>query len=305
MGRTRLRGIEISGVRLAVEAPPAYAWDWPARGLAQLACAPVDAEVYVGVSIGFLSPPDWDPITYSYEGGTFDVGRVGDEWWVAVHGGGHRYARVARFDRRFSEGEVTIAPVALEHCRHPLDGPLLDLLLVHRIIDEGGLVLSGTAVVDAGRALAVLAPGATATDARGAGLQGWMRADPARTVETPGARFAVRLRDGMSRVFGLPGPHGHPGARVSGRLDGIHLLTRADRLFADPVCVEEATHELLQHACAPLHAPDMAEQLLVAAAAIGEAVPMLRLGVPEEKRVVSFDWTRREAAHGFALPVLG
>jgi hypothetical protein len=292
-------------MRLAVEAPPGFAWDWPARGLAQLACAPVEPDVYVGVSIGVASPPAWDPITYSYEGGTFDVGRVGDEWWVAVHRAGRRFERVARFDRSFSEGEVAIAPDALDDCRHPLDGPLLDLLLTHRLIGEGGLVLSGTAVIDRGRALALLTPGDPCAPGGLSSAGAWMRRERGHGNETPGARFGVRVRDGAVRVYGLPGSFGHPDASVTGRLDAFHVLCRADRVFAHPVDVEEAAQQLLQHACAPLHAPDMAEQLLVGAARIAAAVPMLEVGVPAEKRVVSFDWARRETAHGFALPILG
>lgn len=292
-------------MRLAVEAPPAYAWDWPARGLAQLACAPVEADVYVGVSIGDITPPEWDPITYSYEGGTFDVGRVGDEWWVATHRAGRRFERLARFDRSFSEGDVRLAASAVDSCRHPLDGPLLDLLLTHRLIAAGGLVLSGTAIVDRGRALALLAPDVGGAGSERSSLGGWLRRERSPAVETPGSRFGVRIRDGAARVYGLPGASGHPGAAVSGRLDAIHVLTRSRRVFAEPIAVEDAEHELLQYACAPLHAPDMAELLLSAAASIGGVVPMLEVGVPEEKRVVSFDWARREAALGFALPILG
>lgn len=292
-------------MRLAVESPPGFPWDWPARGLARLACAPVDPEVYVGVTIGQVVPPAWDPITYSFDGGTFDVGRVADEWWVAIHRSDQRFERVARFNRSFSEGVVTINPAAVETCRHPLDGPLLDLLLIHRIIGEGGLVLSGTAIVDRGRALAILSPEDERVDATRPTLRAWLRKDADGSVQTPGTRFCVRMRDGVPRVYGLPGSHGHPAAAVSARLDAIHLLVRSSQVVADPVDVDEAVHELIQHACAPVHAADMAEQLLGAAATIGREVPMLRLGVPVEKRVVPFDWGHREASLGFARPMPG
>jgi hypothetical protein len=296
MGRTRLRGIELAGMRIAVEAPPGYAWEWPARGLQRLACAPVEPDVYVGVTIDSLTPPDWDPITYSYEGGTFDVGRVGDDWWVAVHGNGRRFERVARFDRHFGEGVVTLSPEAAQGSGHPLDGPLFDLLLTHRVIGRGGLVLCGSAIVERGRALALLCADAEALPRGGGpGAHG--------SVRTPGSRFAVRMRDGVARIYGMPGTHGHPGAAISARLDGIHLVTRAERVFAEPVTGEDAVHELVQHACAPVHAPEVADQLLDAAARIGESVPMLRVGVALEQRVVPFDWSRREAALGFAAPL--
>ncbi len=301
MARTRLRGIELAGTRLAVEAPPGFQWDWPARGLAGLARAPVDADVYVGVSIGFATPPDWEPITYAFDGGTFDIALADDEWWVAVHGT-QRFERVARFNRSFSEGEITIAPGAVANCRHPLDGPLLDLLLTHRLIGDGGLVLAGCAVVLGGRALALLSDGDGSASVRTTNMGAAGRRESERTSRTPGGRFAVRMCDGVPRVHGLPGSHGHPGACVMGRLDALHLMTRSDKMFASPIDSEDAIQELLQHACAPVHAPDMADLLMRSASAIGRAAPMLRIGVPEERRVVPFDWGRREAAHGFALP---
>lgn len=301
MARTRLRGIELAGTRMAVEAPPGFQWEWPSRGLAQLACAPVEVDVYVGVSIGFLAPPAWEPITYSYDGGTFDVALCDDEWWVAIHGT-QRFERVARFDRAFSEGEVTIAPGAVASCRHPLDGPLIDLLLTHRLIGGGGLVLAGSAVVMGGRALALLSDdeGSIASRSPVSGATG--RRGTERTSRTPGRRFGIRMSDGSARIHGLPGSHGHPGAAITGRLDAIHLMTRSDRMFAAPIAADDAIHELLQHACAPVHAPDMADLMMRSASLIGRAAPMLRIGVPEERRVVPFDWGRREAAHGFALP---
>lgn len=294
MGRTRLRGIEIAGFKLAIESPPDFDWDWPARGLSQLACAPVDPDVYIGVSVGVLTPKSWEPITYSYEDGTFDVGRVGDEWWIAVHVGGQRFSRVARFDQHFREGEVMISPAALNGCRHPVDGPLLDLLLTHRVIGAGGLVMTGSAMIERGRAIAVLSSesGLDVTSALGE--------QPDARI-TPGSRFAITRRDGSIWVHGLPGSHGHPGAAVCGRLDGIHLVTRAETVFAQPVDGEAVVSELLHHAVAPVHAPDMADRLMSGAAAVARSVPMLRLGVPEERRVVPFAWGRRQAGQGFSV----
>lgn len=303
MARTRLRGIELAGIRMAVESPPAFSWNWPERGLAALACAPTEADVYVGVTVGDAAlPRDLDAVTYSFDGGTFDVGRAGPEWVIAVHGRRQRCERIARFGGDWSEGEIVVAPSVVERCEHPLAGPVLDLILIQRIIGAGGLVVEGTAMVEDGRALALIAAQGTGV-AAGDASRGWQRvAAPGRTF-TPGERFALVVREDSVRVHGLPGPYGHPATGVSGRLDAIHVVSRSSRMFADTLSGEIAASVLLEHAFAPVHDPACAEQLMAAAARTTARVPVMRLGLPEEERVVPFAWGRRQASLGFAPPL--
>jgi len=302
MARTRLRGIELAGIKLAVQSPPEFEWDWPEQDLAALSVAASDPDVYVGVSVSAVNVPDWDPITYSYESGTFDIGQVDGDWVIAVHGRRHRFERVARFDKSFSVGEVAISPGAVTRCAHPLAGPLLDVILLHRVIAEGGLVLTGKAVIENGRAMAFLGFDDVETT-EPAGVRSRRAGAAESRRNTPGNRFAIRIQDDQVRVHGLTGANTALEPGVSARLDAVHVVTQSRDVYADPLPAEDATTELLQYVYAPVHDPDRAESLMLAAAQLAEQVPVMRLGMPEEKRVVPFAWGQRHAALAFALPL--
>ncbi|MBW2383054.1 MAG: hypothetical protein JRG92_05425 [Deltaproteobacteria bacterium] len=304
MGRTRLRGIEIAGIVLAVESPPGFQWNWPEQGLGELACAPSEPEIHIGVTVGEVVPPQGSPITYSFDGGTFDVDRVGGEWIVAVHGTRQPFERLARFDADFTVGHVVVSPGAVQACAHPLVGPLLDLILIHRLIALGGLVLEGTAVIENGRALALIAGDAGAEQPADV-PKSWRRIAAPGQSFTPGSRFALRIEDSRVRVHGLPGRRGAAATALSGRLEAIHLIARSSQMFADTVSGDDAADILLEHVYAPVHDPDCTERLMTAAARVASRVPVMRLGMPEEQRVVPFAWGKRRAALGFAPPPVG
>jgi hypothetical protein len=299
MARTRLRGIKLAGISIAVESPPALTWDWPAEGLGELSCASLEAEVYIGVSVADFPVPCWDPITYAFDRGTFDIGRVADEWWVAVHGAKRRFERLARFNSRFSEGEVWVSPAALDSITHPMEGPLLDILLTHRIIDQGGLVVSGTAIVEKGRACALLGALASGdslnTYASEAGLED--------VATTPGDRFAIRIAEGQARVHGLPGIGTTAGLDVQGPLRSIHIVGPSETVLIEKMDREVAMGELLQHVYAPVHAPEQTDRLMDLISELTGSISIMRLGQPEEQRVVPFVWGRARAALAFALPL--
>jgi hypothetical protein len=237
MGRTRLRGIELAGIKLAVQSPPEFEWDWPEQDLAALSVAASDPDVYVGVSVSAVNVPDWDPITYSYESGTFDIGQV-----------------------------------------------------------------DGKAVIENGRAMAFLGfDDVETTESEGVRSRRTGGAESRRN--TPGNRFAIRIQDDQVRVHGLTGANTALEPGVSARLDAVHVVTQSRDVYADPLPAEDATTELLQYVYAPVHDPDRAESLMLAAAQLAERVPVMRLGMPEEKRVVPFAWGQRHAALAFALPL--
>jgi hypothetical protein len=60
----------------------------------------------------------------------------------------------------------------------------------------------------------------------------------------------------------------------------------------------------MQHAVAPIHDPLCADRCFDAAVGIADQIPVVRLGLPEEKRVVPFTWGRSDTALAFAPPFI-
>ncbi len=301
MGRTRLRGIELAGLRLAVESPQDFVWDWATGGLAELSCAADEPDIHVGVSCGDIMPPKWDPITYSFEGGSFDVAMVDEEWWVGVHSRGRRFERLVRFNKSFTQGDVVIAPGAEETLSHPLDGPLLDWLMTHAVIERGGLVLCGSAILDSGSALAVLSVGSHSMNVSSGG-ESW---DGCTPILTPGSRFAVYPSEDGFRVHALPGADFEAGLTLQGRLKAIHVLDTTTQAGIELLESEDAMEAVLSRTCAPVHAPDLANKILTTASRVADRIPMARLGIPRQNTKSPFVWGGRETALGFAMPALG
>jgi hypothetical protein len=300
MGRTRLRGIELAGVQIAVEAPSSFPWDWPEGALAELSCTPAAPEVEVGVRVGAAPDlQDWEPICYGHQGGQLEVGRSGDGWLVALHGHFRRFERVARFDDRFLVGEVVLSPefASSGECRHPLDGPLLELILLHRVIESGGLVVNGSAGNRDGRAIALLeaAP-------RGSILQS---GDPPLGrgrggLFTPGRSLALRAGEDSVRVHAMPDARGLDPQPFQARLDALHVLSASGEVYAQPLCEDAAIEAVLPSLHAPLHAPDMTGRLLSNAKRLLSGLRVLELGMPQGAAVTSFAWGERGASLGFA-----
>ena len=299
MGRTCLRGIELAGLRLAVESSEEFNWACSGAGLENLSSVATEPDIHVGVRFGEISSPRWDPVTYSFDGGTFDVGRVGDEWWVAVHAQGRRYERLARFDRDFSQGDVTLAAGMQRGLRHPLEGPLLEWLITHALIERGGLILAGSAMLDSGSALALLSAGSQDVGAPCEG-SAW---DGAAPILTPGPRFAVHPVGDHFRVHGLPGLSGVGDSALGGRLRAIHVLDSAQVAQMQPLEAHDAVEAVLSCASAPVHAPELTEKILTTAACVASCVPVTRLGFPQEQPVMSFAWGCPETSLGFATPL--
>lgn len=298
MGRTCLRGIELAGLRLAVESSEEFDWECSGAGLQDLASVATEPDIHVGIRFGEIDAPRWDPVTYSFGGGTFDVGRVGDEWWVAVHAQGRRFERIARFDRELTQGDVTLAPGMQRGLRHPLEGPLLEFLVTHALIERGGLILAGSAILDSGSALALLSAGSQDV---GAPFEGsaW---DGAAPILTPGPRFAVHAVGDHFRVHGLPGLSDHGDSAIGGRLQAIHVLDSAQTAQMEPLRAQDAVEAVLSCACAPVHAPELTEKILTTAACLASRVPVTRMGFPQEQPVMSFAWGCPETSLGFAAP---
>ncbi len=304
MGRTRLRGIELAGVRLAIEVSSSLDWRWPENELAALACSPLAPDMYVGVRVGRGEAPDWDPISYAFADGSFDVGRVGDDWLVVTHGRRRRCERVARFDADLRVGEVIIAPELAAARSFPLEQPLLDILLLHRVIRDGGLLVAGTPVIRDGRALVFLGADAP-PDSPGRGRVAWQEARPPRPPSILGERLVLRPLNDAIRVHGLPGGEDALGGGLSAPLEAIHVVERSQTIHAQRLAHESAVGELLQYVFAPVHDPDCTARLIEVASDIAARVPVLKLARPEQKRALPFAWGQRQAALALASPALG
>ena len=298
MGRTRLRSIELAGLRIAVESTHEYDWDWPKGGLSDRACCSTGADIGVGVSCGEIAPPCWDPISYAFEGGSFDVALVDEEWWVGVHAQGRRFERLARFNRSLTEGEVIVAPGMQAGLPHPLDGPMLDWLVTHAIMQRGGLVLAGSAILDSGSALAVLSAGNSPVGSACEGSN-W---DGSVPTVTPGSRFAVRPVEDDFQVYALPFGAHEAGTTSRGDLKAIHIVDRTCALGMSVIDSEAAMDAVLSRVCVPIHAPELADKILAAVSRLVVGVPIARVGEIEELRTTLFTWGSPETELGFAMP---
>lgn len=305
MGRTRLRGLELAGLRIAVEAPARLPWRDREGAACGEPCVPTDPDVYVGVRIGETRGPVGETTVYASGRKTFEIGREGSDWLISVHGR-TPVERVARFDADFREGEVIVSPDhaagLLEAGGSPVAHPLDELLVLHRILRTGGLVLRGSLFGREGRALAFVGRRRAIAEARlGRHASGWRRVDPMRAV---GDRIAIRFGDRGPHVHTLPwSVSGSRMPSMRGDLDAIHLLERAEAVFTEPLAEEDAVGAILANAFAPVHDPEGASRSAELAEKLARSVPVVRLGMPSEERIVPFTWGQNEAALAFAPPI--
>jgi hypothetical protein len=294
MARTRLRGVELVGTRIAIEVPSNLDWSWSGEAIEHFSCSPESPDVYVGVRIGVADAVPSDGIVYESGGHTFEVGRRVDDWVIAVHGRG-RFERVAVFDDSFSEGEVVVSPSAAAAGVAPFGHPLDEIVALHRVVRAGGLIVRGSAVPRDQRALLFLGS-AQAPAADGC----W---GSARSQRLDGDRLALLPAERGIRLCGTPW-HSDPllSRPFSVSLDAVHVIEPARALFAERQDDCDAIQALLAHALAPVHDPACADWLLEGARRVTSQVPVLRLGLPEEKRVLPFTWGGSEAALAFAPP---
>jgi len=297
MSRTRLRGIELAGTRMGVEVPAGSNWSWPAGRYDDFVCAPEGAEVYVGVRVGAAPVLPRDAFVYENRTHRFEVAERGDGWIVAIHGP-DGLERTALFDESFSEGEVILSPAAASDGIAPLEHPLDELIVLHRTVRAGGLVLRGSVVVRNDRALLFL--GGTSPVGEGGRRLSWQQPGAQRLT---GQRVVVLPTLEGVRAVGSPWSHSvdAPGA-FSARIDAMHSIRPAPAVFADRLSPDDAVNEVLAQALVPIHDPMCADRCFDAAAGITSRLPVVRLGLPEEKRVVPFTWGRTDTEVAFAPP---
>lgn len=299
MSRTRLRGIELAGSRVAIEVPAGLDWRWPGERYESFASSAEGAQVYVGVRVGSAPSVARRGFVYESQSHRFEVAERGDDWIVSIHGG-DGLERTAVFNDAFSEGEVVLSPAAASLGVAPLAHPLDELLVLHRVVRAGGLVLRGSLVLNDERALAFLGTGAPAGGESAPHY--WRKADTQRIA---GERLVVLPSLEAVRTVGCPWIGIDGGARpFNARLDAVHSIRPSRAVFADRLDRDDAVGELLDHAVVPIHDPRCAERVFEAAAGLVDRVSLVRLGLPEEKRVIPFTWGRNDTALAFAPPFI-
>lgn len=285
MGRTKLRGMTVADLRLAIEAPATLPWQWPEGPLARFATSAERADLHVGVRVGRLEAPPRNALRYDSGGGIFDVARDGRDHVIALRIRGV-LQRVARFDEHFRCGEVVIAPDSIyaRQCYYPLAYPLDELIFLHRIVREGGLMVHSCGILRDGYALLFTGPsGAGKTTISRLMIQ------HAAAQVLSDDRIVLRPDGGGVRIFGTPWHgDGELSAIGSAQLRAIHVIRHAPEILAEPLCGSTAACALLENAFLPAHDATGAECALEFVAALVERVPVIRLGFPKDERIVRY-----------------
>ena len=284
MGRTRVRGIDLGGTKVAIEVPGHLDWRWPDTSYDAFAVAPHGAEVHVGVRVG--APPALSRGGFLYETDShrFEVVECPGGWGVTVHGASGR-ERVAIFDEGFSNGEVTLTPSAAAAGIAPLAHPLDELVALHRVVRAGGIVVRGRVAERAGRAIVFLGAPASVPS----GEPGWRSAGLQRLA---GDRIVVRPIGGEVRA--IAAPWNGDGLATGSRpvVEALHVVHPSHAVVAERPDRDAAITDLLAHAVAPIHDDRCADRLFDVAAELVERIPVLRVGLPEERRTLGLGWVR-------------
>lgn len=295
MARSRLRGIEIGGLRFAVEVPDSLAWSASGGAARHCAAPPKIADVHVAVRVGALPEVTAGGFLYRSGSHVFEVAEREEDWVVAIHGDAG-LERVASFDRDFRQGEVVIASEAASRGVLPLAHPLDELLLLHRLVRSGGLMFRGELVTRGNRGLLVLgssspveAPGACG--ARDSG-------DRPRVLVVPAAEGFHALACSWTGQGDSAGSRRVP-------LEAIHTTTAASAVSFARLDRDEAVEAVLSHAVMPFHDSIFPSAVFDAAAAITQAVTVVQLGFPRAPARRPVSWEHGDVRYAAAMPYGG
>ncbi|MEM7411657.1 MAG: hypothetical protein AAF430_15615 [Myxococcota bacterium] len=289
------RGLEVAGLRMAIEVPDALPWEWPDGPLLRFASTPEDADVRVRVAVrDRLEAPPRAALAYDSEGGIFDVARVDDGWVfsLAVRG---ELLRVARFDAEFQNGVVEVAADSfyVREVLYPLAYPLDELIYLHRLARCGGLLLHACGVARGERARLY-------TGRSGAGKTTVARLELGRgdcEVLSDDRIVLWKRPDSGFEVCGTPWHGDAPlASRRRVRLASIHAIHQAGSLEAAPLAGAAAAAAVLGNAFLPAHDPIAAARTLDLVDELVREVPIGDLHFPKAPSVVPYAWRQPAAA---------
>lgn len=278
MGRTKLRGIELGGVQVAVEVTDDYTWSWP-RLLAQRSCAPTAPDLHLGVRVASDPPELADGFLGYHAGGVTEVGTFAGDTVIRVRGAASDspVQRWARFDPSLRFGEIVVTPELASQGACPLGSPLDELIVLLHATRNDALAVWGSLSVDSGRALVFLGDDHPAAS---------------RDVSAAGAGWIVlRPEHGTVRTHPLDPAH----ARARGaELHGLHVTHSLLHEGGGPQALDadSGAGELLRYAFETLHDPASAERVQRVARIIAGRAPLLSLGASPSRR---FAWHKSRA----------
>jgi len=304
MGRSKLRGIEMAGVKLAIEVPSNLTWQWPDERTRKLACPPLDPDIQIGVRVARPRRPMGETFRYQTRGLRFEIGWEGEDWVVAIYGD-DGCQRTARFDADFRHGEVVISPEFAANTPYPLAHPLDELIMLHRLMREGCLIVDGAVSIQDRQALLFI-EGENVSSATQSELLG--ATSSSRVCGQVVLRPVLQcVAADETRVWVHPAswrtdcPNPEMG-RVP--LASIHILGLDGASPVEPVEQQTAANEMLQHVFAPVHDPDAADRLFEIVQRVVSRVQVFRMRKPTMDREICFAWDRPRAVVGFAPPAL-
>ena len=293
MTRTQLRGLEIAGIQLGIEVSEICPWQWPDEAIAGFSCLPRNPEVHVGVRIGNVGRADLVGEQYALGSWTFEVARDGEDWVLGLSRAGRR-EQLAFFDKDFRAGEIVLSNESPLGLGYPLQSPLDEWILLHRMVARGGLCLNASAVAHHDQAQVRLG-GAIDTDVAprwttpSTTLLGrntlWIReeAGDLRLYRTPWGDAMDRRLGAEARVLEFTSPE------------------EADRPYRELLDSDDAAEILVTHAVVPLCDEGLLERVMRNAQRMGERARVLRLGEVRAS-AAPMAWQSPQMQSGFAPP---
>lgn len=292
MARTRLRGLEIAGIQIGIELPETCPWQWPDGLIAEYSCLPRDPEVHVGVRIGNVGRDDLAGEQYALGCWTFEVARQGEDWVLGLSRAGRREL-LAFFDEDFRSGEIVLSSDAARRPGYPLQSPLDEWIVLHRVVARGGLCLNASAVAHHGMARVRLGAVASGLADR--------RTTPATTLL---GRHTLWVREEAGKLRVYRTPWGDAMDRQLGAeayvLD-FSLVEQAERSYRELLDPSDAAELLVTHAVVPLCDEGLLERVMRNARRLGQRAKMLRLGEARESSA-PMAWQSPQMQSGFAPP---
>ena len=243
-----------------------------------------------GISFGLFSGPEMTPVLdpslhrFEIAPGSCDVQirldwaeelslpasaplfRSGGLWTLFEESGGYRFYfstpslgpmpyKTAWFDREFRRGQVVLCRPYFDTARPicPMEYPLDELLMIHRLSRGEGVEVHGCGVVTPdGRGLLLIGHSGAG---KSTSSRLWLKTAGARVLSDD--RIILRREKGRVWMYGTPW-HGDAGIAESARwpLDGIFVLAQALSNALRPLGSVEASAELFARSFVPHHSAE-------------------------------------------------